>query len=415
MKKKFADFLRTPKQACLKRIGTLIVVLTLSLLSMELSGILIKAYVLNESLDPRSYGAAYEKKITENFFAVADFQGLFLPNPLFGYQINPQVGGNNHGFISKHDYPYRRKPDEFVIGISGGSVAHELGVFLEKHEKIFSELFSEKLKLKNKRISFLNFALPGFKQPQQFIVSSTFGESVDLMITLDGFNETIHEMHPAIPREYPTLTLGMYYEDFNEITGRGPSALWKIRKFITVLPLRLKVLKYSTCYEVLWKVTEASLARMSKAIERERMFFSKIAFTRWEPQQKRDESLARKDMWAKYSRLQTKILRDFGVPNYHFIQPSPYFKNSKPFSEEEKKFWRDDAWPDPKPMSDLIELIPQLRSQGHKIYDLTKVFSAIGQTIYRDGFCHVNDAGNSIMAKAMLEIISKDLAAKKKP
>lgn len=70
------------------------------------------------------------------------------------------VDGNNYGFKDPKNFPYRKKEDEFVIGIFGGSTALHFSEYLLE-SKIWENAISDK----GKKIVIVNFALSGMKQP----------------------------------------------------------------------------------------------------------------------------------------------------------------------------------------------------------------------------------------------------------
>lgn len=112
---------------------------------------------------------------------------------------------NNHGFLQGAEYvnnnpdccefpSERRSPDEFIIGVLGGSVAAGFAVSAQ-----LSPLFVDELKkspvLAGRRIRVLNFASGAYKQPQQLLVLSYYlslGQPFDAIVNIDGFNELLY-------------------------------------------------------------------------------------------------------------------------------------------------------------------------------------------------------------------------------
>lgn len=109
-----------------------------------------------------------------------------------GYTSRPKYmdfAANAHGFLSDREYPYQAEPNDFVVGIFGGSVAFFLA--LDGHDAIVTALRANPA-LSDKNIVILNMAGGGFKQPQQSLILSYFqmlGQRFDLVINMDGFNE----------------------------------------------------------------------------------------------------------------------------------------------------------------------------------------------------------------------------------
>lgn len=122
----------------------------------------------------------------KNFYPSESFKSIYLRNaqiskdykfdgprvykrrvahPFFGFTYKDD--GNNYGFLDQKEFPYIRAPDEYVIGVLGGSTAMHWAQFIQSSESWKS------LKTKDhKKIVVLNFAIAGMKQPQQFYVAS---------------------------------------------------------------------------------------------------------------------------------------------------------------------------------------------------------------------------------------------------
>ncbi|MFS8086823.1 MAG: hypothetical protein ACMG6H_14410, partial [Acidobacteriota bacterium] len=99
---------------------------------------------------------------------------------------------NNFGFASDYPYPFKRQhPNQFLVGVFGGSVAANYSLF-EMEENILASQLKKLPGLADKEIIVLPFAMGAFKQPQQLIVLSYFlslDQDLDLIINIDGFNE----------------------------------------------------------------------------------------------------------------------------------------------------------------------------------------------------------------------------------
>ena len=89
------------------------------------------------------------------------------------------------------------------------------------------------------------------------------------------------------------------------------------------------------------------------------------------------------------------------------MQPSQYTPDSKPLSPEE----RASAYnPDRISSSFAARGYPLLREfgrdlprQGVNYFDLTRIFAAHPETLYRDKCCHLNDRGYELLAAAMVQ------------
>jgi hypothetical protein len=98
---------------------------------------------------------------------------------------------NHLGFRDDGESIYRRADDLFIVGIAGGSVAFQ---FSWMAEELLKQRLAEHPRVRGRRIQFVRLALSGYKQPQQLMTYSyltALGAEFDLIINIDGFNETV--------------------------------------------------------------------------------------------------------------------------------------------------------------------------------------------------------------------------------
>lgn len=114
-------------------------------------------------------------------------------HPYFGFSVRPGTPGsrfagpnsvegsetdapwldlrsNNFGFYDRRDYP-TADPDEFIVGIFGGSVAHSLAI--RAGARLAEQLESAPLAA-GREVVVLNFASGSYKQPQQVLILAYF-------------------------------------------------------------------------------------------------------------------------------------------------------------------------------------------------------------------------------------------------
>ena len=104
----------------------------------------------------------------------------------------------------------------------------------------------------------------------------------------------------------------------------------------------------------------------------------------------------------------------FGYEYFHFLQPNQYLEGSKPLSEEELQI----AYAPGSRRLELVQLIfPELQRRGSFLQspnfhfvDLTDTFKTTHETVYKDTCCHLNDLGNQMLAKRIVEHIVPILA-----
>src|SRR5688572_11719619 len=100
------------------------------------------------------------------------------------------VPTNNFGFASTHNYPFvKTRPNQFVIGIFGGSVG---AWFCHAGAHRLLDGLRTKPYFTSKELVPLCLSHEGYKQPQQLLVLAYFlsiGQAFDLVVNIDGFNE----------------------------------------------------------------------------------------------------------------------------------------------------------------------------------------------------------------------------------
>jgi hypothetical protein len=302
---------------------------------------------------------------------------------------------------------------DYVIGLLGGSVATLFAKYATEHPGHFEPLRSALPELGDKRIVVANLALGGGRQPQQYFITAFFLDDVDLFISIEGFNEAlIRSFLPVYPLEFPSLLMTPY-----ERTTRGRIYRWlawpltAAYRTASWLPIHFPFASRSSLYFLSWYLVTPRLHRAIQLLER--------AYTNAvrndDSGGKRlsgDELLERKvQLWRRYVLLQDALInRTSGKRAFVFLQPNQYLKGSKPFSELEKATAIDPARYEfiEAPMQRFKEEFQALNGKGIRAYDLTEIFKETDDTVYTDFCCHINDAGNEIIAKAIVSRIISD-------
>ncbi len=113
-------------------------------------------------------------------------------HPFFGFVDRTNLNVvNNQGFYSSYNFPYsKRKPNEYIIAITGGSVAARVELTGAKQRIV--DVLKQSPYFRNKPITVINFGMGAYKQPQQLIALAYFlsiGQQIDLLVNIDGLNE----------------------------------------------------------------------------------------------------------------------------------------------------------------------------------------------------------------------------------
>lgn len=312
-------------------------------------------------------------------------------HPYFGTVFRTDIKVNNMGFTSPVDYPYKPKPDEFVVGILGGSVAHDFAVDVPEEFALLLKQKNPKA-LKDKKVIILNLAVHGFKQPQQFFVASYFSPYIHMAVNLDGYNE-LYEGDPNFPVDYPTNSRFFSIsslEKARELYFAGVS--YDLQKKIAKFPLTIPGLNFSQSYHRLWAVVDQKIENN----------VNKVVNHFGEARRESHPMQAKIAAWGRYTSDQATFLRAKKIPAFFFIQPNQYDRGSKVLSDQELR----SAYKGPNETLaqwyNLLRVVGvTLKENGVNLTDLTKVFSGSNETIYIDDCCHVNHKGNLLMAEAM--------------
>lgn len=131
-------------------------------------------------------------------------------HPYLGFILDPKRNSNvsDFGFPCDVNPMISRTNDQLIIGIFGGSFAG--GTYGYGRENLINTL-----KVTGKNIVVLNFAMGGYKQPQQLLALAyllSLGAEFDIVINIDGFNEVALPPSENIPKNvFPIYPRGWYY------------------------------------------------------------------------------------------------------------------------------------------------------------------------------------------------------------
>lgn len=338
-------------------------------------------------------------------------------HPYIGFVYNDKLidGINSDGFRDSHQFPYKRQSDEFVIGVFGGSFASD---FAETQEFKINERtpgFDEKIKalvprLKNKKITVLNFGLASGRQPQQFIAISLYLETLDMVLIIDGFNEAYRNRDLDFPTYYPDYAKFFFSKD------GAYSALWKTmfnirqnQRHWAAYLAENSFWGHSQIVYQLWNIHNLYVDRQTKhLIEQEA---AQEDFP--EGLTKDEYNRLKADIWLKYARLQDNMLKSEKVPYVHILQPNQYLPGTKPLSEEEKEKFMWPTSPTSESMLESYGMImadqKKLYKMGYNVLDFTRIFQDHPETLYRDRCCHINRSGIDLLEEALAKEVAKAL------
>ena len=347
-------------------------------------------------------------------------------HPYLGWVHNPQNPGaenvgsrktpvNQLGFRDDGESVYNRADDVFIVGIAGGSVAFQ---FSWAAEELLKQKLADHPRVRGRRIQFVRLALSGYKQPQQLIAYSyltALGAEFDLIINIDGFNETVLGIEEnaisntalSYPRSWHARSIVIADPRKSADSARLLNLRAKRQKLAR--DILASPLNWSPLMNLVWYFRDQKahneLADLGLEVSRS----NRSSFIHHGPANSNskaaveDEAVA---IWQRCSLAMHKLCRANGTLYLHVLQPNQYVPGSKPLTEFEKE-----KCIDPGGSVDMTvkALFPRLIEQGRKMgadglafSDQTQVFSAVTESLYVDPWCHFNEEGNRLLCEAIV-------------
>lgn len=338
-----------------------------------------------------AYGARYE---LHPFFGHTFFRGL--------------APANNNGFYADVAYPYVRRDRELVVGVFGGSVAMQVAA---AGDALAARLAPALRERGYDRVKVLSFAVGAWRQPQIFNALVYYLDTIDLVIELDGFNETI-QLIPAQLRAYPATypasdvfrPLASAASSPYETARLGKALLAHEHAADVTRALDASVLRRSMLAHLAWRAYadryRATVAGLRATADR--------AADEWgdvEPGEA-DERIAR------YLRLYARLVHDAalasaaeGKPYFHFVQPNQHPRGAKLLTDEERERFLTPPWVDVLTpyYAKLATMSHALAASGVDSTYLGDLFARTSETLYADSCCHLNPRGTALLVQAIAD------------
>ena len=347
----------------------------------------------------------------------AYFSGIAI-HPFLGYVLDPDserlLPVSPHGFSRLRREPPPPNQPRFTVALFGGSMA-----MLLCHDgwDVLARELSRLPEAQGKKLWLECYALGGYKQPQSLLAldyALARGERLDLVITLDGFNEVALPtaenlkmgVNPFYPRSWTILASTVLPPEVLRVSGE---IAWLEEQRASWAGLCDGRLSWSSVCHAVWQARDRRLGLRVGELDQEllaekstgRSFGVRGPAFR-HPRQSRRTYRELAAMWSRSSELMAAVCRARGIPYFHFLQPNQYVAGSKPMGEAERKIAVDPTHPYrpgvEKGYPLLIEAGRGLAASGVEFHDLTRIFEKVEEPLYFDGCCHVNARGSQIMA-----------------
>lgn len=350
--------------------------------------------------------------------------GIDLPDGNRRPILHPYYASEeNHdtGDVLKH-FREGARPEDFEVLLLGGSVAAFLGV---TEGDAIQAAFQDFEQLRDRRVVFLNGAHAAHKQPQQVnrvALLLAFGYRPDLVILLDGFNETALAAENAAGGVNPLWPTGPVWSAV--VGSQGVSLpermdvmadLWQLHKDSESLVSAC--LRYGLDKSALGSTYALArldrLGRTRNELQRRLEELGEVDLDERGKRQARGpvfeagiDAVLESSVkgWRECSRSLRALCESRGIPYVHVVQPALFDTGSKPMSAEERKIENPrDAWLHGArtgyPM--LRAAAAELAAEGEVVVDATVVFQRVEETLYIDP-CHVNPRGNQLLREFLV-------------
>jgi len=420
----------------MKKISFIFLMILLIIASVEAMSYAVHLVVFGEPISISKYKESRIQIISRSGTVVSSnkkqpFANIWsipgVPHPYSGYVriLGEQNPVNEYGFFGSGKHFYN-DPDDFVVAITGGSVAEMLWLdsFKDEHSNL-RNLLKKIPELSKKNIRFICLAMSSYKQPQQLSTVAYYlaqGGKLDVLINLDGFNEISKSRwmyNKGINYTYPWF--------WNFIMGdvNNTQKIKIIGKIDLLRSLRSTIAEYASKFSYsltanfLWKLSDrylehkifsqnAFILNKSKLVKNRSNHYT---ITGPKNKFKKEEVLKKSsNLWAQSSTQLNNLAKGNGFKYFHFLQPNQYFPGTKEFSDKERKIALSNAKVYKKNVlmgyNALRILGKNLRNQNVQYFDLTGIFKGIKEPVFIDACCHMNKKGNNIMMHEIGKIIS---------
>ena len=344
----------------------------------------------------------------------------------------PRLATNNFGFVAPFDYPFAKTGDrQFVIGIFGGSVAGwfcQVGVHRLVDDLTHHSYFADR------DIVPLCLSHEGYKQPQQLLVLAYFlsiGQSLDLVVTIDGFNEvTLGSLNEQRGFDV-SMPSAMHLEPLIDLVDRVSLTPEKLRSLNAIedykaranrLVERLGNTRSAAVHFVLDRLYRSARRSYQEELGRFSNLPSNPSTTSLilptRPVKTRTEATLFDDIagaWIRSSMSMKALLDARAIPYVQVLQPNQYHTTRR-FSADEAKIALNAASPF-KPGVErgypaLLEAAKTAQlSKAMTFLDATHIFDSESSPVYMDDCCHYTLRGNQLLA----DFIAKGVLASPGP
>ena len=345
---------------------------------------------------------------------------------------------NSLGFFQRAPLtlPVARNDKDFIVALFGGSVAANLaqtpqgGLSLE-------EALQKLPALKDRRVVVINMAQGSGKEPQQLFELAyllALGQSLDLVVTVDGFNELAlgleswqNALDPILPAglivgalAQEVMPAGAASATYYEIAYRVSAAKRDIEQHEALA----KAARTGTGYLVDRALVTLDRMTLKKYLEQYNQAVGAAGelSARWKmlgldlpvDVGQPDKVRALFELWLRSSRQLRLLAASNGIGVVHIVQPNQYYAK-KAFTENERKVAL--SLPPGHPYRVAVgEGYRLLEAEARPdIISAIPLYDAETGDIYIDSCCHVNARGETMLSEFVAARVGDWLATRRKP
>ena len=349
-----------------------------------------------------------------------------MANPYLGWVnfVYPgcyQYTANNIGMADDRSFPDKKDSEYFSVFLLGGSVAEQMAETFGQPEKMsFLEraLNRSYISPNGKPFRIYTGGIGGGAYPQQITLSTLYGDRVDAIIAIDGYNEALGSgggYSPAgrIAPSYLKALIGtVYYLEHNEPAKDAVSYQKKMYRIFRKNKLTSRSYLAFLIYEKLF--LKSALLSLEYDWSRETAFALR-GVENYPKGLKLEERISRNvNKYADFIKSLWFISKSRGQYFAHFLQPIRWLY--KPLTEKEKSY--------PKYVNvDFYKLfenrVISMNKKGVPTFSLLKILKGRTEEFYGDHIHFIrsgnaNSPGNEIMAAKMAQILGKLWKLKRK-
>jgi hypothetical protein len=313
------------------------------------------------------------------------------------------------------EYPVVRNTERYVILLAGGSVASQLGQLAQPGRRSFleEELNRTYVSPTGKPFQVLNGGVGAWKQPQQLILMAIYGDFIDAVVTLDGYNEQ-HLIKPGLNRRFEMPAVN--YLGVNPIIARDGFGSLAVSWFMGRISgwLGTGLTSHSHAAYLLASALEPKPADHDDGFGA-RTYAAMTSL----PAEITDSPTVYMDwqiaQYAKYIRIMDVTARDFGIKAMFFLQPVPAV--DKVLTPEEIRGTPDTSY-GPRYVA-IVRRLLMLQERNIEVRSLLDLFKDEEETIYGDDIHPkrelMDSRGYTLMAARMAQEMAGTWGWRAKP